>query len=175
MAYKRLFILVEGLDDLRLFEEVLKPKFGKAYDWVEVRPYRHWKRGKINSLLRSIKSFADYIFAGDINDAPCVTAKKQTIQSDFSAVDQHRVLVVVKEVESWYLAGLDDQFARSLKLSPLDSTDRVTKEEFDRLIPKKYDSRVDWMSEILKHFSIDTAAAKNRSFRYSLEKYNCEV
>ncbi|MDI6767583.1 MAG: hypothetical protein QME52_12240, partial [Bacteroidota bacterium] len=54
-------------------------------------------------------------------------------------------------------------------------TDDTTKEQFNRLIPEKYDSRIDFMSEILNNFSFKTAKRKNRSFKYFIEKYNCEV
>jgi len=39
------------------------------------------------------------------------------------------------------------------------------------LIPKKFTSRIDFMSEILKKFSIEIAKQKNNSFQYFVEKY----
>lgn len=39
---------------------------------------------------------------------------------------------------------------------------------------KRFGSKIDFVLEILKHFSIEIANQKNRSFRYFLEKYNCE-
>ena len=53
-------------------------------------------------------------------------------------------------------------------------TDNLTKEDFNGLIPGKYDSRIDFMFEILKYFSIDSAGKKNHSFRYFAERYHLE-
>jgi hypothetical protein len=45
------------------------------------------------------------------------------------------------------------------------------REQFNGLIPKKFDSKIDFMSEILKRFSIRIAKQKNRSFGYFLKKH----
>ena len=51
----------------------------------------------------------------------------------------------------------------------LASTDELTKEDFNRLIPRRFDSRIDFMFEILKSFSIETAARRNNSFDFFVE------
>ena len=50
-----------------------------------------------------------------------------------------------------------------------DTTDTVTKEQFYNLMPKKFDSKIDFMREILKNFSIEIAKKKNKSFKYFVE------
>lgn len=52
MAYKRLFIWVEGDDDMRFFSKIIKPILQQSYDWIS-----------------------------DINNSPCITAKKQSVAS----------------------------------------------------------------------------------------------
>jgi hypothetical protein len=52
------------------------------------------------------------------------------------------------------------------------STDELTKENFNELIPALFDSRIDFMFEILKSFSPVTAAERNRSFKFFLTRYN---
>ena len=47
----------------------------------------------------------------------------------------------------------------------------MTKEDFNARIPKKFDSRIDFMFEILKSFSIETAARKNQSFHFFVNRY----
>ena len=84
-----------------------------------------------------------------------------------------KIIVVVKEIESWYLAGLDNKVCKQLKIKNFPNTEKVTKEEFNSLIPKKFTSRIDFMLEILKNFSIEIAKKKNTSFRYFVEKYDC--
>jgi len=176
MNCRRLFILVEGNNDERFFEKIIKPKLEKKYNWVKIWRYANKKKEKIDNFIKSIKAMnADYIYVTDINNSPCVTAKKQKIQNKLRNIGEDRIIVVIKEIESWYLAGLDDIAFQKFKIPNFSATDEITKEKFDSLIPKKYDSRIDFMLEILKFFSIEVAKHKNRSFRYFVEKYNCEA
>lgn len=70
-------------------------------------------------------------------------------------------------------AGLDDDACRSLGIKLKDnSTDFITKEDFNRLIPKRFQaSRIDFMVAILNLFNIDIAKEKNSSFKYFCDKY----
>jgi hypothetical protein len=141
LAYRRLFIWVEGADDQRFFEQVVKPLFEQKYDWVEVRTYAKHSGEYITKFIRSIKAMeADYIFVADIDSAPCITARKERLQETYKNVDEDKTLVVIQEIESWYLAGLNDANAKRLGLPVFNATDSITKEQFDPLIPKRFDS-----------------------------------
>ena len=176
MVYRRLFIFVEGPDDERFFKEIMEPKLQKKYNFVETRCYAALKKEKIDNFLKSIKAMgADYIYVTDINNLPCVTAKKQETQNKLRNIDGDRIIVVIKEIESWYLAGLDNTESQKFRIPTYSVTDNITKGQFDSLIPKTFDSRIDFMLEILKIFSIEIAKQKNRSLRYCIEKYNCET
>ena len=118
---------------------------------------------------------AGYIYVTDIDNSPCVTAKKQGTQNNLRNIDGDKTIVVIKEIESWYLAGLSDTECERFQMHTVSVTDTITKEQFNSLIPKKFNSRIDFMSEILKKFSIEIAKQKNRSFRYCIEKYNCKA
>jgi len=175
MNYKRLFLLVEGNDDERFFERVIKPRLEEKHDRVVLWKYAQVKNTKIDNFLKSIKAMGGgYIYIGDINRAPCVSGKKQEIQNKFKNIKIDRIIVVIKEIESWYLAGLDDTRSKELKIRIFNTTDDVTKEQFNDL-SNRVDSKIDFMLEILKRFSIETAREKNKSFRYFLEKHACEV
>jgi hypothetical protein len=177
MNYKRLFILVEGNDDERFCETILKSKLEGKYDDVIIWKYRQTKDEKVEGLLKSIREMpnAEYIYVTDIDQSPCVTNKKQEIKDKFRGIDIKRIMVVIKEIESWYLAGLDDACCKKLKIRSMGNTDNVTKEQFNDLIPKKFGSRIDFMSEVVKLFSIEIAKQKNKSIRYFLERYNREA
>jgi len=99
LGYNRLFIWVEGSDDVRFFDNVFRPFFEEKYDFVEVRPYAHLKKEKISKFLKSITAMkADYIYVADINNALCITAKKQEIHNLFKNILADRIVIVVKEI-----------------------------------------------------------------------------
>ena len=130
------------------------------------------KKEKVDNFLKSIDAMnTDYIFVTDINQKPCVTAKKQTVKKTYKKVAEDKIAIVIKEIESWYLAGLSDAAAKKFKIRAFATTDGITKEQFNSLIPKRFDSRIDFMLEMLKNFSIEIAKQKNGSFNYFFEKF----
>jgi hypothetical protein len=170
---KRLFILVEGEDDIRFFGRIVKPLFVARYDSVELIPYASIRRAKVNNFLKSVRLMKnDYIFVADIDTERSVRDKKQILYYHFNTIDGKSIIVVIKEIESWYYAGLSQQSALALGVPDLASTDALTKEDFNHLIPRKYDSRIDFMFEILKYFSLDSARTKNTSFRFFVDRYH---
>lgn len=177
MSYEALWILIEGDDDRKFFERIMKPLFEGKYDWVMLWRYAQQKRDKVNSFIQSLsKMNAKYVYTTDLNHAPSVTARKQEVRDKFRGIDEGRIVVVKTEIESWYLAGLDHACCKELGISPLQSTDNIAKKQFNDLIPRKFrGSRIDFMAEILKHFDVETAKQKNASFRYFLDSYDCAV
>lgn len=172
MRYRRLFLWVEGDDDQRLVQRILESPLKKKFDYVQYVLYAKKEKKYIRNLLRSIRAMgAEYIFFSD-NDCPCVTAEKTKITNTHPEVDSEKIQVVVKEIESWYLAGLDRETSKDLGLKIFHTTDSITKEKFDSLKPKRFESRLDFMIEILKRFSLQTAARKNHSFEYFVDKYH---
>ena len=94
MSYRRLFIWVEGEDDKRFFQSILEPKLQVKYNLVETRHYATLKKEKVDNFLKSIKAMgADYIYVTDINDSPCVTAKKQETQNKLRNIIYVMILV----------------------------------------------------------------------------------
>jgi hypothetical protein len=169
---KRLFIMVEGEDDIRFFGRIIKPLFVSRYDSVEIIPYASIKRTKVNNFLKSVRQMKnDYIFVSDIDTERSVRDKKQILYYHFNNIDGKSIIVVIKEIESWYYAGLSRESALALGVPDLASTDELTKEDFNHLIPRKYDSRIDFMFEILKYFSLESARTKNTSFRFFTDRY----
>ena len=172
MAYRRLFIFVEGDDDERFFDRLIRPIYEHIYDYVQHWKYSQQKLKKINGFLNSIDAMqADYIFVADMDDSPCVTDRKEQIKSQFKKLSENRILVVCREIESWYLAGLNDDARRQIKIRrSYNNTDRISKEQFDRMMPQKFVSRIDFMQEIMKLFDRETASSKNTSFEYFMQK-----
>ncbi len=172
MLYKILYVLIEGDDDKRFFETVIKPMFEHKYDSIRPWKYAEKKNEKIVAFLKSIEAMeADYICLTDNNGSPCVTNRKQQLQHNITNIKTENVIVVRREIESWYLAGLNDSSTKKLGIKSFINTENISKGAFNDLIPKKFDSRLDFMIEVLKYFCADTAKSKNNSFKYFFEKF----
>ncbi len=169
---KRLFIMVEGEDDVRFFGRLIKPLIAPRYDSVEIIPYACIKREKVNKFLKSVILMKnDYIFVADIDNERSVRDKKQILYYRFSEIDGGKIVIVIREIESWYYAGISGSLALELGITETGNTDDMTKEDFNLRIPRKFDSRIDFMFEILKSFSLETATKKNSSFRFFADRY----
>ena len=173
MGYKLLFILIEGNDDERFFESVVKPSLQEKYSAIKFWQYAEENEKRKASFIKSITSMkADYICIGDIDTVPCVTAKKEKITDDFSKkITVDRIVIVVKEIESWYLAGLDKNASKKIGIrEKIGTTDNITKEHFNQLIPKNTPRPV-FMQKILENYDVEVAEGKNGSFGYFLNKW----
>jgi len=171
--YRCMWILVEGKDDRRFANAVLLPILKKEYDFIGTWEYAQETSKKVTDFLRAVKPMkADCLFLADIDDSPCVTAKKDMLVERLrQALRPVDAVIVAKEIESWYMAGVDDQACREFGIVSLSHTDDVTKEQFRSLMPKRFnDSVVDFMTEILRGFQIELARGKNRSFSYLMDK-----
>jgi hypothetical protein len=170
--YKRIWVLVEGGKDSRFVRGVLRPILEGEYDFVETWEYAERAPERIMDFLRSMRAMkADYLFLGDINSSPCVTAKKEAIKNKYQqGVELAKTIVVLREIESWYLAGVDDKDCREFGIPIIRHTENVTKEQFENLVPARFGSVVDFMDEILNRFHIDAAKGRNRSFSYLMDK-----
>ena len=193
MAFRMILILVEGADDERFFNYVVKPKLAQTYDYIQIEQYSEATKGDVNSILydyfamnATVEVQADAILVADLNASPCVTDRKERIRRRYRSLSgdtgtplgphlSTRILIVCKEIESWYLAGLSDiEFNRMGIATDLHHTDHFTKEQFLGLMPHRYSSRAEFMLEILRVFDHETARSKNSSFRYFMQNYGTD-
>ena len=171
-----LFIFLEGDDDERFFDRFIKPMYEQIYDHVQLWKYAQIKKQKVNGFLRSINAMqAEYLFVFDMDESPCVTDKKERCASEFEKLSEDRILIVCREIESWYLAGLNDEGCSQIGIPPSYNTDRMSKEHFDGIVPPKFVSRIDFMQEIMKVFDQNTALTRNASFGYFMQKCKRET
>ncbi len=172
MSYREIYFFVEGSDDERFIKATVIPLINKKYR-CSLHQYSGMPKKKVESFLKSINamSFADYIFLRDINNSPCLIQKKESLKKIYKrSLDENKIVIVIKEIESWYLAGLDEQKSKELGIKYLRSTDDIKKEDLNNIQPDKFDSRIDFMTEVLKRFLIETAKSKNKSFQYFMGK-----
>jgi len=175
MAYRQLFLFVEGDDDERFLRAVIEPLCRSVYDHVRFVKFSMVKQDKIAAYLRSVEAIpdADYLLVGDLDRLPCVTAAKERVQGKFPPVDPARVQIVKAEIESWYCAGLtaqDPDLGIPELANPTD-TEGITKEIFNRAVSQRGFLRVPVMTGILERFDLESAARRNRSFHYFLRKH----
>ncbi|RLF69291.1 MAG: hypothetical protein DRN40_06750 [Thermoplasmata archaeon] len=171
MERRPLFIFVEGEDDERFFSTVVVPLVRDRYT-ARIVKWRRMRKEKIENYLRSAEGMgAEYIFVADIDTSKSVREKKRKIKKEVRNIKMDRIAVVVREIESWYLAGLDKDAERELRIPHFERTDELTKEKFDSIMPERFAPRRDFMVEILKRFSVEVAERKNGSFREFMEKF----
>jgi hypothetical protein len=173
MTYNQIIVFIEGNDDERFFNRIIKPILERKYTIAIPFRYSCKKKVKVNNYLKTIGciEYVDYIFLTDINSAPCVSAKKESKLSKYVNIDKNKIIVVIKEIESWYIAGLNVKNSEKLGIQLYNDTNNLTKEQFNKIIPKKYDdSRINFMQEILNSFQVRTAKKKNKSCEYFFNK-----
>lgn len=173
MAFNQLFVWVEGPDDQRFVDTIFRVELERSFNYVQVIPYAGMKKEKITRFIQSIRAIpnANYIFLVDKNDSPCVAAKKEKLTRAIRSLEADRILVVVREIESWYLAGLTTDGHSQFGIAELTGTDQVDKEQFDRLRSMDFQSRIDWMIEMLRYYSLQQATSRNSSLRYFVSKF----
>jgi len=108
---------------------------------------------------------------GDIDLHKSVKQKKNYLETRFTNINPELIYIVIKEIESWYWAGINDDKSREFGIKPMKHTNELVKEEFNLLYHRKFKSRIDFMLEILKDYSFKTAMAKNNSFSYFAKRF----
>lgn len=177
MTYKQLYIFVEGDDEKRFIDSVVKPLFLQHYSTVIPILYSGLKQQIITKYIQTFNNQpnTDYIFFCDLDSRGnplCVSQRKEKEQVKYSnCFENSKIIVVKEEIESWYLAGISAKNLGFFKIKPFANTEAVTKEDFERLIPKNFTSKIDFMIEILKGYSIEEARQKNYSFAYLVKKF----
>ncbi len=165
-------VWVEGDRDRRFVEAIVMPRLPKVYDDVLVKAYSERQRHLINGTLLSMSHQGfDRLFVADLNAAPCITIRKNKLKEHYKALRDEEIIIVSKEIESWYLAGLTTEGAATLKVKCPASTDQLTKEECDRIRPARFDAELDSLLELLQYFDVETACRRNKSFAYFWQKF----
>ena len=171
MEQTKLYLLLEGNDDERFFNKILTKSLEELFTKVEILKYAEMKLSVRRKYIRTIinKENWDYICACDIDTTGCYPKKKRSFISKNNLIEEDKIVVVIKEIESWYLAGIENDFLRSLGAGLIDrNCNEITKEIFDNLIPKKMPKAI-FMNKILANYNINLAKRNNSSFLYFLQ------
>lgn len=168
---KSLVVFVEGPDDERFVKFVVTPLVLNTYDQVIIKKYANEKKGTIKQYVKAFRknNMFDYYFTRDMDAETCVEKRKKSLKF---GQDESKVIIVCREIESWYLAGLDQSQCKTLRVTHHRNTESVSKEQFDKLIPPRTASRTAFLIQVLTRFSLKAAKSQNTSFRYFAGKLN---
>jgi len=172
LPYRRIVIFVEGKDDERLLKKIIEIKAEELIEHMRFYQFAKRKYKEVCKFIRNIpKVNSDYIFVHDLNDSECFPVKIENLSEKYKDLEKDKVIIVVKSIESWYLAGINKESCKELKIKYYENTSNVNKQNFSGLIPKEYGSRIDFMSEELKYFNIGEAKKRNESFKYFYDTF----
>lgn len=165
---ERLYILLEGDDDEKFFKKVFKPILKEKYEVILCWPYAEENKKIFINLVKSFKKEeADYFILGDLDDRDSVSTKKiELMERSNNEADVNKIIIVVKIMEGWYLAGISSRLSEHYSIVCLDNTDVMTINDFNEIVQGKVTSVNLFKSEILREFNIEDAKRKNKSFDY---------
>jgi len=173
MTARRLFIFVEGNDDERFFSRIIRPLLIDRYASVEIIMYACMKSITVNRFIASVREMGhDFILCADIDQERNVRRKKALLHQRYTLPAEDHIIVIIREIESWYLAGLDSRAQKKFGIRSFRTTNHITKEVFNRMIPRYYTSRIVFMGDILSAYSLGVAREKNRSFSFFCDTYD---
>ncbi len=168
MSHRQFYFLVEGSDDHLFMSEIVVPLLVNYQ--VYFYQYSQTPRNRVRLFINALERMdAPYVYIQDMDQFPCVTARKAKIIQQYSCCDRSypsNIIIVNQEIESWYLAGIKPELYKQWRLPKCHSTEKVNKERFNQVIPRRYAVRVEFLQDILRNYSVEIACQKNQSFRY---------
>ncbi len=167
-------ILIEGNDDQRFIDNVIRPHISKINPALILTiQYAQDRKSNIDKIIQRFNAKNQkYILLGDYDSSEkCITLKKDELIETLTHLDNNAIFIVKDEIESWFLAGMNSDLEIFNEFDIPDDTEGITKEMFDEMIDEShFDSRIDLMKEISKSYDFDLATKRNNSFKYFIEK-----
>lgn len=156
------YIFVEGLDDENFVNAVIP-------DIDKIIRYKSMPEEKVLSYIQTFVGMnKEIIYFVDLDNHDKNGVIK-TVKKKFN-IDESTIVVVIKEIECWYLAGLkeSDRIKLKIKKAPFD-TSPLDKEKINSLSKKKHS---ELLIDLLSVFDKTTALKRNESFK---EFYNTHL
>lgn len=165
-----IYVLVEGSDDVRFVDRVLRPILEPKFGLVKTWEYAKKKDEAINGFIKSIQSMQEeclfLVDADNKSQAQIIS----TYTSKFNNLCSSKVNVVLREIEAWYLSGINEK-TTTLKLAksiPKD-TSSITKEMFDTYFMRT--TGMEAKVESLNTYDVTLACQRSPSFKQLYNKY----
>ena len=174
--FQKLFIYVEGIEDQMFIENILRELFFKSQIQFFVIPYQQKPNDLINKHIQKISSRKyKYVFLSDLDYKfyPCFTSRKNKRIKEYPNLNTQNIVIVREEIESWYLAGINNSNNSFRNLEIPNNTENITKEDFNDIIENSnFTSKGDFLMEISRTYDLNLALKRNRSLKYFLNKLN---
>lgn len=179
---KQMIFFVEGPEDMAFVEKILSRIFSdNSIDIISIIPYQQKNNGNIRHDVKHAKATGtDYVLLSDLDSHSysCITSRKnkrveefydRNTQEETFTLDE--IIIVVEELESWILAGIDTSIGAYASLDIPENTDHITKEKFNEIISNSKFNKLDLINP--SDYDVKLAIKRNKSFKYFLEKYHC--
>lgn len=169
MAYRQFYIFVEGPDDKNWVEAVLRQRLEIHFDIVKVISFATTPKAALAGYLQVYGSQAssDYLIIADLDAVKrkwCITRRKKDLENHFGLrLDPARVLLAQEMIESWYMAGIGEDLAQKHRIKVDASTTAVTKDSFERALPKGIANPLEYKQLILAQYDLNLARQRNPS------------
>lgn len=180
MSYRLIYLFIEGPDDERFFENLFKNRENNFLEGCTIFywPYSKKSEEEVNKHIKSINAMknsginADYIFVADLDEKyNSVEKKKKEKKKEYKQLDLNKIIVVKKEIESWYISGVDGNCPKCLKKIKIPkNTEKISKENLSDMTPKCFKgSRINFLLELIKCFNVKIAQKRNNSFDFFIK------
>lgn len=173
----KVFIFVEGSNDMRFIENIIQPFFiDKKLINIFPIPYQQKKKKNIKKTISTYLAHNhNFIFLSDLDSDfyHCITSRKEKRQQEYSTLPLENIVIVKDEIESWYLAGIEDSINEIYDINIPENTENISKEDFEKILENSnVDSKIAFFNEIPKYYNIDLAIKRNNSLKYFIDKIN---
>lgn len=160
-------VLVPDGDTERFVSRVLGPALKgrgvRLVPWI----YASERPSKVVSYITSATKLQEpYYFLTELSTSPCVTRRKAEIRLTIPNIDNSRIIIVKKVIESWIAAGAQLRTEVRYGFRIPGNTDRMGRAQFERIRPSRLATSNEFKAVLLEDFNIPLARRRNRSFDY---------
>lgn len=162
------YLWVEGDDDERFVKSIFVPYLTK-FEHTQVVRYASMKDKKISDFLKSVdKMNAASFFFADRDSAATIDDRVSGLRRRYSIPDTCQVIIVCREIEGWYLAGIDNLGDRRRWDGDAGvDVNAVTKATFNSGQPRRFRVRTEWMIELLRSHEPSSASMRSPSYQFA--------
>lgn len=163
-------IFVEGFYDELFVRRIIELE--KIPCKPNIVKYKEQRSEKIDEYMRSLhKGNIDFIFLADADPGQNngISYRVTELKKVYPNLGDDHIVIVVPEIEGWYIAGLNPNSRKKLGIGKGPKPDECTKEKFKSILPKRSDN-IDIRSKILEAYDITIARSNSSSFNTFIEK-----